>query len=100
MGFHFKNVMVNNKMNKLIVKNNMLCDSSQRVSNNNKVFERKNNYWRFKYLKEKKKTESIHDMLEIIADLGTQVLQDTVQTPSSQALSANYYNRFLVQGGA
>ena len=95
-----KNVRVNNKMNRLIVKHNMLCDFLQRISKNKKTLERKNKYWKVKYIKEKQKTESTHDMIGIIADLGTQVLQDTLQTPPSQDLSPNYYSRLLVQGGA
>ena len=51
MGFHLKNVSVNNKMNSLIVKHNKLCDFVERISKKNKALKRKKRYWRFKYLK-------------------------------------------------
>ena len=65
------NVKMNNKMNRLIVKHNNLCDFSQRISKKNKALKRKKRYWRVKYLQEKKNMQSNRDMLDIIEEIGT-----------------------------
>ena len=69
LGFHFKNVRVNNNMNGQILKNNMLFYFSQRISKKKKESKRQNRYWTVKYLKEKKKIQSNHDRLGILQSL-------------------------------
>ena len=78
MRLQMEKTKVNKRMNRLVTKQNKLCDLDQKLTEDNKKWLIWGKRWKVKWIQEKHRNQENNGRFDILAEVGSQVVQDSL----------------------